>query len=103
MTDNLKIKVKIKKSLSTLWIIPSKDLNALTETLDWMSKEALNDVLSILSDAKKKQDDILTKLIEKDKDFGKKLKKFTQKQYMKVIGKIEGEEHESAEKYITDI
>ncbi len=103
MAKKQKLKEKIKNHFKNLYFLKSEESEGILERLDKMPEKGLVEMLNVLDEAKKKQDETFKKLNEANPNFTDDLKKFANQEYEKVTVEITKKEGEDAEKLLDDL
>lgn len=94
---------KIKELLFSLYILPTKEIDAFAEKCANLPEEGLEEVTQQLEKAYMERDKVIEKIMYKDRAFLDKLKKFTKEQEHLVAKIDEKRDQNKAEKLITKI
>ncbi len=97
------MKQKIKKLLANLYILTAEEIQAITSKLDNLPEKGLIEIMKVLEDAKKKQEDMLIKLNKANPDFNKELSKFLKTEFSQITKEVESHEQENADKILEGI
>lgn len=92
----------IEKQISTLYFLDPKITERILQNINVLPEEALNSIINLLEDAKKKQEDIIAKLNSENRNFNKEFKKFLDEKYKDATDKATEQEHQEADKLLDE-
>lgn len=94
---------KIKQTFFKLYCFTSDEINEYMTSIEFFSDEALDMVVESLNSGFELQNEFLTKVVDKDKDYVKKLDKFLQKTTTQIKGEYEATESKGAENILSNL
>ena len=92
----------LKKAFEELMFLTEDEINNIMKELEDMPEAAYKEIFMVVQEGKAKQNDVLEKIIKKNPDFVKDLKKELEKALKVGAIKIEEKEAENAEVAISD-
>lgn len=92
----------IKEKIATLYFLNPEIESRILNNLDAFPEDALKEMISTVDDAKRKQDEMITKLNLKDKNFNKEFARFLDKNYKDATDKVTEQEHLDADKLLDE-
>ncbi|MFH1534000.1 MAG: hypothetical protein ABID64_03645 [Nitrospirota bacterium] len=102
--ENTQNKYKnLKEKLSQLYFLTEEEIEEILVRAKGIKEEGLDELIKLFDEGKTKQDDVLVKLIEKDKSFVENLKKTLRKMYSDTTDEVTKQESESAEELLKDL
>lgn len=100
--SNSSLVKKIEKKIENLYLLDPKIEKGLLDNLHEFPEKVLQDIVVTLEEAEKKQQEIITKLNLKNKNFNKELKDFLDKQCKYAADVFTENERLEADKLLND-
>ncbi len=93
----------IKELLEHLYFLENTEVEQILSRLNNLPEEALRQIISVLKNAQKKQNEMFGKLNKIDPDFNNGLNESLKKEFSKISAQVESQDRKDAEKFLENL